>query len=905
MHQRPEWATDIRTRLSVFSIAPAREAEIIEELTQHLDDRWRELITRGVTPQDAERLARAELEGPRFTELLGSLKQAHWQPMPIPGPARAITLDSLRTDFRHALRSLAATPSFTIGALLVLALGIGATMSIYSVVDAVALRPLPFSESDRIVAVGVHGAMPGGAMPGAKAPDPDALSNLKSDEYFAWARRQQAFESAAAISDMGDLILQSPGGEPELIRGQRVTASFFDVLSARPALGAAFTANEEVAGRDRVAVISHTFWQRHFAAETHAVGRTMSLGDDGYTVIGVMPAGFIYPPGATQPTDVWVPWVAPRENPGGGGARALGGDLQSIARLRPGVSAGQAQARLSQLVSTTVGRTIGVRQLRDHFVGTSTTKWMLMLLGAVAIVLLIACANIANLWLARASVQQRETAVRAALGASRGRLAQRVLIESLLVSLAGTFVGVILAWLGSRALAGALPEHVVHVAAIGINARVLAVAAATAIVTAFVSGIAPAVQSSNPPLTNLLNESGRGGGTSRGRRRIRSVLVVMEVAFAVVLLVGAALFLGSFINVMRIDPGFRAQGVLAAQVLPPRRPGQDRVDVRRELAELVERARKLPEVTDAAAAAPGIPFRVNLRIDGLRAPGAPVDVNKTVSLKSVTPGYHRTLAIRLLGGRYFSDDDREGGEAVVILSQAAARLQFGSENPVGQAVDVVGAGVRRVVGVVANARQSSLEASPHPEIYLPLAQVRSESYGFVLLHTNGDPNHAVPGLRSVLAQILPGVPLRQVARLEDLMAAQTAERRLSMMMFGAFGLLGLVIAAVGIFAVIAYLVSQQTREIGIRMALGATRSRVVAGVFGQVGRLVAAGLLAGGFAAWSLSSAAGRFLFGLDPQDPRAYAAAMIILPLAAFVAALLPARRAASVDPGRVLQQE
>jgi ABC-type antimicrobial peptide transport system permease subunit len=328
--------------------------------------------------------------------------------------------------------------------------------------------------------------------------------------------------------------------------------------------------------------------------------------------------------------------------------------------------------------------------------------------------------------------------------------------------------------------------------------------------------------------------------------------------------------------------------------------------MRPALADIVDRARQLPGVIDADAAAPGIPFRINLQIDALQAPGQPLDYNMTVSLKAVTAGYHRTLAIPLISGRYFTDDDREGAEAVVILSTAATRMFFGGDDPIGRAVVVVGGGgERRVVGVVANARQASLEVSPHPEVYLPLAQGRSQSYGFVLLHTTGDPNDALPALRAVVAQVLPQVPLRNIARLEDLLAAQTAERRLNMLMFSLFGLLGLVIAAVGIFGLIAYLVSQQTRDIGIRMALGATRSRVVAGVLGHAGGLVVSGLVVGGLSAWSLSNFAGQFLFGLDPRDARAYAVAILTLLAAALVAAVLPARRAASINPIAALRNE
>jgi predicted permease len=937
-----DWRPDIRARLSQLSIAPSREAEIVEELTQHLDDRWRELMARGETPDGAARIARTEFSGARLEALLGTLRQAHWRETPPPGPARAFSLDSALIDLRHAIRALRATPSFTLGALLVLALGMGATTAIFSVVDAVALRPLPFPDPNRIVAVGLRadsavggsggpqrpgpgGPVPGGgpqrppqpqwAMPGAKLPEPDALMNVTSQNYLDWAAQQHVFASMAAIVDTGDTVLQRPDAELEIVKGQRVTASFFDVLRARPMLGAAFTSQNELAGSDRQVVVSHGFWQRYFGGDPSAVGRSLVLNDEAYTTVGVMPARFSYPPGSSQPADFWTPWVAPQAPVGGGGgARALGGGVQAIARLESDVSLDQAQAQLSQVAAriaaansaTDSGRRIGIRPLRDHLVGSTTRSWMLMLLAAVGIVLLIACATVANLWLARASGQQRDAAVRAALGASRGRLVQRVLIESLVVSLAGTIVGLVVAWVCVRVLATALPENLARVATIGIDTRVLAVAAVAALVTGLVSGLGPALQGSSPALSTALTESTRGGGTTRGRRRARAVLVVAEVALAVVLLVGASLFIGSFVNVMRVDSGFRSDRVLTAYVLPRTSPGSAPPDLRPAYADIVDRARRLPGVIDAAAAS-GIPLRVNMRIDALRAPGQPIDINKIVSLKAVTAGYHRTLSIPLRSGRYFTDDDREGAEAVVILSDAATRMFFGGDDPLGRTVVVVGGGddERRVVGVVANVRQAGLEVSPGPEVYLPMAQTRSQSNGFVLLHTSGDPNDALPALRTVVAQVLPQQPLRQIARLDDLVAAQTAERRLNMLMFGLFGVLGLTIAAVGLFGVMAYLVSQQTRDIGIRMALGATRSRIVARVLGHAGGLVVAGLVVGALAAWSLSNLAGQFLFGLDPTDVRAYAVAMTTLLAAALLATALPARRAATISPIEALRNE
>jgi putative ABC transport system permease protein len=913
----PDWKPELRARLSQLSIAPTREAEILEELTQHLDDRWHELIASGETPADAARIATTEFSGARLTAFLATLRQAQWHETPPPGPARAFSLDSLVTDLRHGVRALRAAPSFTAGALLVLALGTGATTAIFSVVDAVVLRPLPFPDPDRIVALGERGQVtprgkpgpgrPMGAMPGAKPSDPDALGRIEPQNYLDSAAQQRVFESIAAVAEGDDYTWQRSGAEPLVVVSQRVTASFFDVLRSQPVLGDVFTTRNEVTGSERVAVLSHAFWRRELGGDASVVGRMLPLNGESYEVVGVMPAGFTYPVGAIQPAEIWVPWVpTPSERVRGRGRSMY---LQSIARLKPGVSIEEAQAQMSHVAgaiaaanpATNAGHGIGVRSLRDHLVGAATRSWLLMLLGAAGIVLLIACTNVANLWLARSSVQQRDAAVHAALGASRGRLMQRFLIESILVSVVGSLVGLVLAWQGARLLRAAMPEGLARITTIGLDLRVLAVAAAVALVTGLVSGVIPALQVSRPALSTVLSEHSRGGGIGRGRRRTRGALVVAEVALAVVLLVGAALFIGSFTNVMRVDPGFRSDHVLTAQIFPRSSPGSAPRDLAPAFAEIVERARQQPGVVDAAAASPGIPLRVNLWIDALRWPGQPIDPNMTVSVKAVTAGYHRTLTIPLESGRYISAEDRAGAEAVVILSDAAVRMFFAGADPLGRVVTVAG-GDRRVVGVVADARQSSFEVSPHPEVYLPMAQIPRSS-GYLVVRTTGDPNDALPALRGLVAQVLPGEPLRYIARMGDLVAAQTAERRLNMLLFGLFGLLGLAISAVGLFGVMAYLVTQQTRDIGIRMALGATRSRVVAGVLGHSGGLVVAGLIVGSLVAWSLSKLAGQFLFDLDPRDGRAYAVAVATLLAAALIAIVWPARHAASISPTEALR--
>jgi putative ABC transport system permease protein len=926
-----DWRQHIRPRLASLRLSPVREREIVEELAQHLEDRWEELVASGATPEEAANTATTEFNGVRLEALLGSLRLAHCHETPPPGPSRVFSIDSICIDLRHAVRALRATPSFTIGALFVLALGVGATTAIFSVVDAVALRPLPFADPDRLVAVGERtmtragpvkdspsplraASVPMGARPGAKPPEADALARIEPQNYLDWVARQRVFESMAAVDDTGEYTLQPQGGELRAVVGHRVTASFFNVLRARPLLGDLFTTRNEVPGSDRVVVLSHRFWQRQLGADAFAVGRMLWLNGEPYEVVGVMAAGFSYPPGAARPADLWLPWAAaPSERVRGSGHSIY---LQSIARLKPGVSLAQGQDEMSHVAemiaaadsATHPGHEIGIRPLRDHVVGTSTRSWMLMLLAAVAIVLVIACANVTSLWLARASVQLRDASVRAALGASRGRLVQRVLIESLIVSVAGTLAGLALAWLCVGVLAAALPEDVARVATVEIDVRVLAVATVAALLTGLAAGIVPALHGSRPALSIVLGESARGGGTSRGRHRVRATLVVAEVALAVVLLVGAVLFIGSFVNVMRVDLGFRSDHVLTAeilprQILPTANSGVAPPDLGPAFADIVDRARRLPGVVEAAAASPGIPLRVNLWIDALRTPGQPLDPNSSVSIKAVTPGYHRALAIRLTSGRYFTDDDRAGAEAVVILSDTAARMLSADGDVIGNIVEVAGAN-RRIVGVVGDARLASLEVAPYPEVYLPMAQTRRR-FGYVLIRTVGEPNEVLPSLRAVLAQVLPQEPFRYVARMDDLVSAQTAERRLNMLIFGLFGVLGVTIAAVGLFGLLAYLVSQETRNIGIRIALGATPLRVIAGVVGHAGRLVATGLIVGSATAWSLSNLAGRFLFGLDPKDIRAYAVAIITLVVSALVATVMPARRAASINPTEALRKD
>jgi putative ABC transport system permease protein len=484
--------------------------------------------------------------------------------------------DPMRDDLKAAIRSLTSSWSFTAVALTVLALGIGAGTAIFSVVDAVVLRGLPFDEHDRLVAVGERRA------PGPKPEpnrDPQAVSSAAPQNYLDWSARQQVFEAMAAVAG-GALTLRESGAEPEALSAQRVTASFFDVLRARPAVGRTFGAENEVDGAHRIAVLSDGLWRRRFGADPTIVGRTIPLEGGAYETAGIMPPGFEYPVGAARPTELWVPYVVPaNERTRNPSFRSI--YLSSIARLKPGVSLEQAQANLDQIAAALQAEhpewnkdsLAGVRPLADHMVGANTRSWMLMPLGAVGIVLLIACANVANLLLARATGREREVGIRSALGAGRARIVRQLLVESLVLSVVGTAIALVLAWWGVQVLRTSLPDGVPRVASIAIDLRVLAVAAVISLATGLLFGLFPALQLSKTDLSTALKDGARGASSGSVRGWVRNLLVVTEVALSVVLLVGAALFIGSFIALMRIDPGFSPDHVLTASVAPRVQPG--------------------------------------------------------------------------------------------------------------------------------------------------------------------------------------------------------------------------------------------------------------------------------------------------------------------------------------------
>ncbi|HUR19483.1 MAG TPA: ABC transporter permease [Vicinamibacterales bacterium] len=815
-------------------------------------------------------------------------------------------------DLKAAFRSLRSSKTFTIVALAVLTLGIGASTAIFSVVDAVVLRGLPFDEHDRLVAVGERQLPRPGDTNRQPVTDPAAVSSSAPQNYADWYKQQQVFESMAAIAG-GAFTLREAGAEPEEVRAQRVTAEFFKVLREQPVLGHTFTVENEVDGNHRVVILSDGLWRRRFNADPAIVGKSIPLEGGSYQVIGVMAPDFAYPIGAVRPTEMWTPYVVPADerirNP-----NSISIYLSTIARLKPGVSVEQAQANLDQISAALKAANpkwneftlAGVRPLRDHIVGARTRQWMLMLLGAVGIVLLIACANVANLLLARASSREREVSIRAALGAGRWRLIRGLLVESLLLSIVGTVLALFLAWWAVNILRTSMPDGVPRLSTIAVDMRVLGAAAFVSLITGVLFGIVPALQLSKPNLSNALKEGARGASSGKAQQRLRNLLVVVEVALAVVLLVGAALFIGSFRSLMKIDPGFKPDHVLTASLQPRvdrSVAGAPFPDVAPQLEEIVSRLRQAPGMKFVSVISGGMPMGGSMSSTSINIPGRKLEGRDgSISIRRVTSDYHAAVGIPLRQGRLFNATDRKDSQKVVILNDSAAKLLFPGEQAVGKTVVVNGD--RTVVGVVGDVYQRSLETEPVTEAYVPLTQ-GTVTFAELVIRTSVDPLEVVPSVKAAVLAVLPDVPLRNVRTMEQVMGRQVAQRRLNMLLLGLFGLLGLVISAVGIYGVMAYLVAQRTREIGVRMALGATRRTVVGMVLARAGVLVAVGLLVGGAGAWYVSSTAKTFLFRMDTTDWRVFATAIGVLTAAALLASAIPARRAAGVNPIVALRSE
>jgi putative ABC transport system permease protein len=805
-------------------------------------------------------------------------------------------------DLKFALRSLLHARAFTAVALAVLALGIGAGTAIFSVVDAVVLRGLPFDEHDRLAAVLEHDTL---------RPTTFGGGTTTAQTFLDWHARQQSFESLAAVANW-TYRLRNEGGEPADARAQRVTSEFFPALRVYPILGRVFTSDDEIEGHQHVAILSYGFWQRRFGGAPDVVGKTIELDEEQWEIVGVLPADFAYPVASNRPSEIFAPVAFRPDEQVRKDSRNY--NWTTIGRLKPGISIAQAHDDMNRIAAAldaqypkwSPGRRVRVISLHYHLVGR-VRPWMLLLLGAVGLVLLIACANVANLMLVRATGRQREMGIRAALGAGRWRLVRALLVEAVALSLAGAAIGVLLAYLGVEIIRAWMPANVPRVAAIGIDWRVLAATIGTSVLTGASFGLAPAFQSTRTDLTSALKDTGRSTTAGRTTQWLRSLLVVAEVAIAAVLLVGAGLFIRSFATVMRVDTGIDYRNVIVLNVFVRNSSFEEAMTQGNEyVRRMLEAVGSVPGVTMAAAATGGTPLGGGWSRTGIQVNGVKQDGDNSIDRRGVTANYLQLLRIPLIRGRYLTDADREGAQPVMVVNQTAARKYWSGQDPIGQRA-IINSVERTVVGVVGDIRHLGPEEPARPEAYAPLTQERNTGAALVI-RTDGDALRALPAVKAAIWSVNNEQRLTsETPTLELQMDRLIAQRRFNMALLALFGALGLVIAAVGIYGVMSYVVAQRRSEIGVRMALGATRRHVMSMVLVRSALLMAGGLVLGTLASWPLTKLLNvqSFLFQVDSSSPAIYALAAAVLAAAGLLASAVPAFRAASIDPLEALRRE
>jgi putative ABC transport system permease protein len=867
------------------------DRDLSYEIRQHLEERMEELMANGMPRADALLAARREFGN---VTLLEERSREIW---------RWSMLEDFLADVRYALRQLRKSPTFAAAVVLTLALGIGANTAVFSVVNAVILRPLPYPEPDRLVSVqsrDIRGT-----------PHPRSLSY---PDFFDFRKYNHVFEQIVCYHD-SDFTLSGPG-MPVHLPGEAVSADLFSLLKIQPVLGRGFLRQEEKAGQ-RVVVLSHRLWKEQFGGDPYIIGRSIILGTQLYTVVGVMPAGFVFPVGNTRVSlwttlardataDTATPMTEQR------GARLL----DAIARLKPGVSVDAARVQLDTVAAAlakqypddnkNVASTYVQPQL-EHLTGEARRP-LLILLGAVGLVLLIACANIANLLLARTAEREREFAIRAAIGASRGIIIRQLLTESLVLAAIGCAAGILVAIAGVNILLPIAGDSIPRLAQAAVDGTVLSFSVGLALLTSLLVSVAPALRLAKGELAGPLKEGTRG--SIRGTNRLRNGLVVAQITLGLVLLSGAALLITSFMHLLHRDLGIRPEHVLTFSISVPeaRYPEEKQVEFN---TRLLERLGTLPGVTSVAEGVP-LPLTGNqmgVSFDIEERPAAAYNRPRS-DIAIVTADYFGTLGIPLLEGRQFTERDNPKAPAVVIVNRAFANQFFPGEHVVGKRMQPGAstrdgaAPMREIVGVVGNAVQTPLEPKAEPIYYLPYKQLP----WFVppIVMRTSVPTAAMEStIRLAVASIDKDVPIYNAQPMEDLLSAGIARPRFQMLLLASFAAIALLLTVVGLYGVLAYSVLKRTREIGVRVALGASRRMVLGMVLKQAMLLVAAGVALGLGAAFAAGQVLTNMLYGVSPRNPLLLAIACCAITLTAGLAAFLPARRAASIDPMQALRSE
>jgi putative ABC transport system permease protein len=806
------------------------------------------------------------------------------------------------SEIRFALRSLRRTPGFTTVAVVTLALAIGANTAIFSFLDGVLLKPLPYPEPERVVNLW------------ERAPH-STRTSISGLNFLDWNERNTVFSHLAAIAGGGFTLTGS--GEPERLNGQLVSASFFDLFGTPAALGRTFAPEEDQPGKDNVIVLTHRIWTNRFGGDPDILNRSLILNGKPYTVIGVLPGASIYD---RSWADIWVPLVLDRTQ-----SKRDFHWLRAFARLKPGVSLERARSEMDAIAEriagefpeTQKGWGIVVERHLDNVVSPQFRESLWVLFGAVGAVLLIGCANLANLMLARGAARRAEVAIRSALGANRRRLLRHVMTECLMISAFGASAGVAVAYGLKRAITAAMPPFMLPPQAnVAIDWRVLLFTAMLAVLTSLLFGLVPALQSTRGSSADRLREAGRGATTGVSGNRLRSALIVAEIALAFVLLTAAGLLMRSFSRLLSVDTGVDTTNVITMGL--PRVMGQDTDADRLSLyyRRIVEEIATVPGVRDVAltSALPMLGWGASMQY---QMPGQQADhrsKRRACFFKTVTASYFRAVGMRLLRGRPLSDNDSKGTAPVAIINETFSKLNFDDRDPVGQRVLInqIITGKRelgpeipwQIIGVVADERVNSLDAAPSPGIYVPVAQ--SPIVGVsVVVRGAGEPARLVRSIQSRVWSVDKNQALTNIRTLERIKSDTLASNRLRTVLLGIFAAIALVLAAVGVYGVISYTVAQRTHEMGIRAALGASHFDLIRVVVGGSLALVAAGLILGSFGSWGLNRLLATLLFDISPTDPPTFLGVAAVLAAAGFLACYIPAVRTTKVDPMRVLRAE
>jgi putative ABC transport system permease protein len=896
------WVAAVRARLAQLS-GGEPDTVLVEELSAHLAQAYDdaradgatgdEARTRAMALLDAEDLLRRTIEARR-----PAVRQrvADWSRQEQPPSHKGVLMSPLTIgrDARYALRMLFRAPVFSLVAVLTFAVGIGINTAVFNVVNGVLLRPLPYPEADRITLLWMDNRRQG----------------IKEDitsypNYVDWRDQSTSYAHMAAFRPLA--ISLTGDGDPERLQGASVTANFFDAIGVQPTMGRVFVVENETPGKDAVVVISHDLWQRRFGGAGDILGRTISLGGRPHEVIGVMPATLRWP----EKAEFWTP-LAPSPQ----AREARGGFwLPVIGRMNPGVSVEQAQAEMSQIGTrleqeypTNRGFGVYVVPLQRQLVG-DIERPLFILLAAVAFVLLIACANLANLMLGRTAARRKELAIRTALGAGRGRLVRQIVTETFVLAGLGGLVGVLLAYWATRFFITLGGDSIPRQDAITMDARVLGFALLLATVSALLSGLVPALQASRRRIVDHLREGAREG-TGAGSRRTRSALVAAEIALALVLLTGAGLLIRTLWSMQRVERGFRPDNVAMLTVNLPATTYPGAPDVRAFYARLLARVRALPGVHSAGSGTGVLqPLVTNSGVYTIEGkPLPPQEERVEYPVEWVSPGYFETVGMTIVLGRSFTEADHADAPRVVIINETLARTGWPDQDPIGRRMRSGGeqstAPWMTVVGVIRDAHRGAVTRTIRPELYMSALQATPRTQ-MLFVRTAGEPNAIVPALRREVQAIDPQLPIFGVSTLERELALTLTQPRFQAVLLAVFAAIALLLATMGIYGVTSHAVSQRTQEVGIRMAMGAARRDVLRLILLQHLRPALTGLVLGLIGAVILSRSLQSLLFGVSATDPATFVLVAMTLLAVAAVACWIPARRATRVDPLIALKAE